>query len=191
MFKEESLTEADMILRAKQGSSEAFELLVQENASFVFNLALRLTQNPQEAEDLSQEVFVRVWKALPNFRLEARFSTWLYRIVANLCYDRLPKLRRELNAIEINTVINMQNDDQTRQPEHKLLSSEQSAELHDAIDHLPQSYRLLITLRHLQGMSYDDIAEVTGQPLGTVKSGIYRARNMLKERILAYESQPG
>lgn len=182
--------EEELVLLAQKGDQEAFAALVRWNAAYVFNLAFRLTKNRQEAEDLSQEAFVRVWKALPNFRAESRFRTWLYRIVSNLCYDRMPEIRRELSSIEIEKVIDLHSSPE-RRPESMLLSREEQADLHEAIDNLPQSYRLLITLRHLQEMSYDEISEATGQPLGTVKAGIHRARKMLKERITNYEIQPG
>jgi RNA polymerase sigma-70 factor (ECF subfamily) len=190
MFEVPEVDEDELVLLAKTGDQEAFAALVRQNAEYVFNLAYRLTKNREEAEDLSQEAFVRVWKALPNFRSEAQFRTWMYRIVTNLCYDRLPKLRRELALIEIDQVIEISSAPD-RKPEARLLSREMQAELYEVIDNLPQSYRLLITLRHLQGMSYDEIAEATGQPLGTVKAGIHRARKMLKERIVFYEIQPG
>ena len=182
--------ERTLVLQAQQGNQEAFAQLVRQHADYVFNLAFRLMKNREEAEDLSQEAFVRVWKALPNYRMEARFSTWLYRIVSNLCYDRLPKLRVELAAIDIDEVIEMQRAPE-RRTEERMMSREMQADLHRVIDSLPQSYRLLIALRHLQGFSYEEIAEVTGQPLGTVKAGIHRGRKILKERIQAYEIQPG
>ena len=176
-----------LVQRAKQGDEQAFEVLVNQNAQYVFNLAIRLVNNPAEAEDLAQEAFFRAWKSLPNYRVEARFRTWLYRIVTNLCYDRLPKLKRELSDMEIEGSIDLKEDDLG--PERSLLSMELEIELHSAIEELPESYRLLITLRHLQEMTYTEIAEVTGQPLGTVKTGIFRARQLLRKRIENYETR--
>ena len=163
--------------------------MIRENAQYVFNLALRVVQNPQEAEDIAQEAFLRVWKALPKFRAEAKFRTWLYRIVINLCYDRIPKIKKELAALEVDDEINV--PDERVKPERDLLSKELAVEVHTAIDSLPEGYRLLISLRHLQAMSYAEIAEVTGQPMGTVKTGIFRARQILKQRIEAYEQNHG
>ncbi|HKJ27713.1 MAG TPA: sigma-70 family RNA polymerase sigma factor, partial [Anaerolineales bacterium] len=113
--------EKALVLQAQNGDQEAFGALVRRNADYVFNLAFRLMKNREEAEDLSQEAFVRVWKALPNFRAEAKFRTWLYRIVTNLCYDRLPKLRHEFASIEIDQVVEMASSPD-RRPEQKLLS---------------------------------------------------------------------
>ena len=161
-------------------------MLVDTHAQFVYNLALRLVRNPQEAEDLSQEAFVRAWQAMPRFRADARFRTWLYRIVTNLCYDKLPRLRRELSLLDPDDTLDLPSGNKS--PEGQLLTKEMEKALHSKIDELPESYRLLITLRHLQEMTYAEIAEVTGQPLGTVKTGIFRARRLLREEIEKYEN---
>jgi RNA polymerase sigma-70 factor (ECF subfamily) len=179
--------ERQLIARAQKGDSAAFEALVNNHARYVYNLALRVVRDPHEAEDLSQEAFLRAWKALPSFRLEAQFSTWLYRIVTNLCYNRLPRLKKELNALTLEEGPGDWPDPHQR-VEPGLLSKEIETHLHRAIDDLPESYRLLITLRHLQGMSYADIAETTGLPLGTVKTGIHRARAHLREAVEAYRT---
>src|SRR3990172_256836 len=88
--------ESELVRRAQAGDTEAFDALVTEHQQFVYNLALRAVSDPHEAEDIAQEAFVRAWLALPNFRGQAQFRTWLYRIVTNLCYNRLPNLRRSL-----------------------------------------------------------------------------------------------
>jgi RNA polymerase sigma-70 factor (ECF subfamily) len=181
--------EKGLVQQAKQGDESAFEVLVHQNVQYVFNLAVRLVNDPSEAEDIAQEAFIRAWKALPNFRMEARFSTWLYRIVTNLCYDRLPNLKKELIALEIDETIDLPDD--FIKPESYLLSKELQEELYSAIGELPASYRLLITLRHLQEMSYAEIAEATMQPIGTVKTGIFRARQLLRQRIELYEARYG
>lgn len=181
------MQEKDLILQAKNGDVGAFEELVMQNAQYVYNLALRVTKDPHEAEDISQEVFIRVWKAIKNFRMESSFRTWLYRIVANQCYDRLPKLKQDLAALDPDEDIDLFAEDDL--PEATLMSGELRQHLHAAIDQLPEGYRLLITLRHLQEMSYAEIAEVTGQPLGTVKTGIHRARRQLYDKIKAYGTE--
>lgn len=176
-----STHERALIHRAQQGDTGAFEELVNQHSQFVYNLALRLLRDPQEAEDLAQEAFVRVWKALPNFRADARFTTWLYRIVTNLCYNRIPRLKEELEAADP--------DDRLQLPagnpsvETRLVRAELKSYLHEAIEALPDGYKLLITMRHLQGLSYQEIADSTGLPLGTVKTGIFRARRQLKEAL--------
>jgi RNA polymerase sigma-70 factor (ECF subfamily) len=173
--------ERQLIRRAQQGETAAFEALVQQHALFVYNLALRTLNDPQEAEDIAQEAFVRAWQALPQFQIRAQFHTWLYRIVTNLCYNRLPRLKRELAALDPAEEVVLL--DGRQGVERELLTAELGQQLFTAIDNLPQSYRLLITLRHLQELSYQEIAEVTEMPLGTVKTGIFRARQMLQERL--------
>jgi RNA polymerase sigma-70 factor (ECF subfamily) len=180
--------EAEIILRAKKGDQLAFEMLVHQNAQFVFNLALRVVQDHNEAEEIAQEAFIKVWKAFPKYRFEAQFRTWLYRIVVNLCYDRLPKIKKDLQALEVDDALVVEPNPPPT-PEKMIISKELRSDLHQAIQSLPEGYRLLVTLRHLQEMSYTEIAEVTGQPLGTVKAGIHRARAILKERIRKYETR--
>src|SRR5690349_513730 len=89
----------ELVRRAQTGDTEAFGALVLAHQAFVYNLAWRALDDPHEAEDVAQEAFVRAWLALPNFRAQAQFRTWLYRIVTNLCYNRLPRLRRDLTAL--------------------------------------------------------------------------------------------
>lgn len=177
--------ERQLIAQARRGDTAAFETLVTRYAPYVYNLALRTLNEPHEAENIAQEAFVRAWQALPRFREEARFTTWLYRIVTNLCYNRLPRLKTELAALEPDEAVRL--PDKQRHVERALLTQELRRQLHTAIDNLPDSYRLLIILRHLQGMSYAEIARVTEMPLGTVKTGIFRARRLLREALKQYE----
>ncbi len=181
--------ERELIRRAKQGETAAFETLVQQHASFVYNLALRTLNDAHEAEDVAQEAFVRAWQALPQFRVKAQFRTWLYRIVTNLCYNRLPQLKRELAALDPAEAVVL--SDGRQAVERELFTAELRQQIFTAIDNLPQSYRLLVTLRHLQGLSYQEIAEVTEMPLGTVKTGIFRARQMLQERLSEWRVASG
>lgn len=179
--------ERALVTRAQHGDTAAFELLVNNHAQLVYNLALRTLNDPHEAEHVAQEAFVRSWQSLPRFQGKSRYATWLYRIVTNLCYDRLPRLKRELAALETGTQVERQDD---RRPiESKLMTAETSTRLRQGIDLLPESYRLLINLRHLQGMTYAEIAEVTGMPLGTVKTGIFRARRTLRRMLASDENE--
>jgi len=149
---------------------------------FVYNLALRAMGNPEEAQDAAQEALLRAWQALPDFRGEAQFRTWLYRIVINLCYNRRPRLRREAAEISLE-----QNEDlftaSDPEPECVAEASERKALLQWAISQLPSSYRLLVMLRFQQDMSYEEIAEVMNLPLGTVKTGLFRARALLRQSL--------
>src|SRR3990172_5188260 len=144
--------ESELVRRAQAGDTEAFDALVTEHQQFVYNLALRALGDPHEAEDMAQEAFVRAWLALANFRGQAQFRTWLYRIVTNLCYNRLPKLRRDLTALGETEIREL--------PDHidiarQLETSETQKFLHAQIDALPESYRILISLRYQQELSYE------------------------------------
>ncbi len=170
-----------LIKNAQAGDASAFAALVNLHGTLVYNLALRTLNDPQEAEDVAQATFVRAWQALPRFRTESRLSTWLYRITTNLCYNRLPQMKRELAALDPDTDIDL--PDNRQDVEDVLLSAEMIEMVQTAVNQLPESYRLLITLRHMQGLSYAEITAVTNMPLGTVKTGIFRARRQLREML--------
>lgn len=136
---------------------------------------------------LTQETWLRVWRSLPAYRAEAKFTTWLYRIVTNLFYNHLPRLKQELAQLDPDDAA-LHLPDEHQHTEANLLSKELETHLHQAVQNLPPHYQLLITLRHLQDLSYTDIAQITGMPLGTVKTGIFRARQRLKTALKAYET---
>jgi RNA polymerase sigma-70 factor (ECF subfamily) len=161
-------------------------MLVVEHQTYVFNLALRVLGDEQEAEDVAQEAFVRAWQALPGFRGQSKFGTWIYRIVTNLCYTRLPKMRRELSAIGEEEIADHP-DPKTGKPGEGLENAERRAWLHRQIEELPESYRLLITLRYQRNLPYEEIASITRLPMGTVKTGLFRAKERLRSALEMYE----
>ena len=181
--------ERELVARARAGDLEAFGALVLEHQQFVFNLAWRALGDEHEAQDAAQEAFVRVWQALPNFRGQAAFRTWLYRIVTNLCYSRLPRLRQQLAALGDLEMTSMPDETQL-DPAAETEAAEQRAFLWRQIDALPESYRLLVMLRYQQGLPYEEIATVLSLPLGTVKTGLFRARARLREALRAFEESP-
>jgi RNA polymerase sigma-70 factor (ECF subfamily) len=178
---QEATAEPALVRRAGRGDAAAFETLVKMHGPYVYNLALRTLGDSAEAEDLSQEAFLRAWRTLPTFRAEAKFRTWLYRVVINLCYNRIPALRREMAALEIDETVELAEPD--RPLDGHMLERESWERVHRAVDRLPATYKLLIDLRHLQQMSYAEIASVTGMPLGTVKTGIHRGRKRLRQSL--------
>jgi RNA polymerase sigma-70 factor (ECF subfamily) len=128
---------------------------------------------------------VRAWLGLPNFRGQSQFRTWLYRIVTNLCYNRLPDLRRELTSLGDDCLDNMACDEVLNiNSADSLEAREQRANLHHAIEQLSESYRLLVTLRYQQELSYEEIVAVVNLPLGTVKTGLFRAKERLRQTLL-------
>ncbi len=180
-----ALDEPMLIQHAQAGDADAFGGLVLLHQDFVYGLALRVLRDPAEAEDLAQEAFVRAWLGLPNFRGQSQFRTWLYRIVTNLCYNRLPGLRRELTLLGDDCLDNMVCDEVLNiNPADSLEAREQRLALHHAIEQLPDSYRLLVTLRYQQELSYEEIVAVVNLPLGTVKTGLFRAKERLRQTLL-------
>jgi len=175
-----------LVRRAQAGDAEAFSALVLEHQQFVYNLALRVVGDADEAEDLAQEAFVRAWLAVPNFRGQARFRTWLYRIITNLCCNRLPRLRRDLLALGDEEAADRPGEPEG-DPASSVEADERRAFLHREIAALPESYRLVVSLRYQQEMSYDEIAVALSLPVGSVKTGLFRARARLREALRKFE----
>jgi RNA polymerase sigma-70 factor (ECF subfamily) len=175
-----------LVARARGGDLAAFEQLVRQHQRYVFNLAYRVLGDYAEAEDVAQEAFVRAWRGLPDFRGEAHFATWLYRIVHNLCLNRLPGLQRDLLQVEMAEGLIADTPDS---PSGRFEAREQIEFLHAELEHLPEKYRLVLTLRYLQNLSYDEIAATLDLTLGTVKTHIHRARQLLTERLRRWDEQ--
>ncbi len=180
--------ETTLIQKAQKGDHEAFAALVDEHQRYVYNLALRVVKDENEALDLAQETFVRAWTALPNFKGQSQFRTWLYRIVTNLCYNRLPNLRRSLNDLGDDVMENIPEADSTLDnPAHEFETNETRSYLYRAIENLDENYRLLLTMRYQNELSYDEIAATLNLPLGTVKTGIFRAKAQLRTALANLE----
>lgn len=175
-----------LIQKAQKGDPTAFEALVNEHQHYVYNLALRIVKDENEALDLAQETFVRAWTALPNFKGQSQFRTWLYRIVTNLCYNRLPNLRRSLNDLGDDVMEDIP-EPHFETPLQTLELNETKQYLQDAITALDSNYQLLITLRYQNELSYEEIASTLNLPLGTVKTGIFRAKEQLRKSLAQLE----
>lgn len=178
--------EQPLIRRAQKGDQDAFAALVDEHQRYIYNLAFRILKDENEALDLTQETFVRAWTALPNFKGQSQFRTWLYRIATNLCYNRLPNLRRSLNDLG-DDVMEEIPESTFDNPAHEFESGETRTHLYSAIDSLDANYKLLITLRYQNELSYDEIASTLNLPLGTVKTGIFRAKEQLRRSLARLE----
>ena len=176
--------ERDLVQRAQEGDSGAFGKLVEAHQVFAYNVALRAVDNSQDAEDIVQEAFMRAWRSLAGFRVDARFRTWLYRIVVNLCYSRLPQIRRDVIRLEgSNGQVTIPDRSLEGDPEARLEDQQLLAFIQERIRSLPGQYQILLLLRHHQDCSYKEIAEIMDLPLGTVKTGIHRARKTLKQVV--------
>jgi RNA polymerase sigma-70 factor, ECF subfamily len=162
-----------LVRRAKRGDQFAFERLVEPHMQRIYTLAARVLGSRDEAADAVQEALLRAWLALPKFRGDARFSTWLYRIVVNAAHDVRARRRDETLAEPPEPV-----DHRDRFADQEL-----SGQLQRALDQLDESYRVAVVLYDVLGCSYAEIAEMTGVPEGTVKSRIFRGRTELAERL--------
>jgi len=182
-----SESEKHLLERAKKGDIAAFELLVEGYQKKAFNIAYRMLGNYDDANDLVQETFIRIFKSIKNFKEQSSFSTWVYRITTNVCLDELRK-RKNKNFVSIDEDIKLDDSDVKRQiesdaptPEETLERKEIKKIVGDAIGELSEEHRLVVVLRDIQGFSYEEIARITKCPEGTVKSRINRARQALKE----------
>lgn len=185
--------EADLIRRLQQRDEKAFVLCVRTYQDKVYGLIYRMLGNHAEAQDVAQEVFVTVFKSIDSFRGESKLSTWLYRIAANHCKNRIKYLRRR--AHKTTTELDAQAERALQSTSGSTLGEGQAgpaevlegAQLEQivqrAIGKLEEEHRLLLLLRDIEEMSYEEIMQVTGLPEGTVKSRLHRARQALKEEI--------
>ena len=182
------LTDRQLIERVKQGDKAAFDLLVLKYQQRITNLISRFVRNPADAMDVSQETFLKAYRALPNFRGESEFYTWIYRIAVNTAKNYLAvQSRRPLEAgQDISEIEQIEGDNALKDqatPENMLLRDELQATVIKAIENLPPDLQMAITLREIEGLSYDEIAGVMECPIGTVRSRIFRAREAIDNQL--------
>jgi len=183
--------EVDQLLveRAQRGDRRAFDLLVEKYQRKLARLLSRLIRDPGEVEDVTQEAFVKAYRALPSFRGESAFYTWLYRIGINTAKNYLVAMGRRAPTstdVEAEEAEGYEGGEQLRDintPESLLLSKEIGATVNAAIEDLPEELRSAIQLRELEGMSYEEIAKLMDCPIGTVRSRIFRAREAIAEKL--------
>jgi len=183
--------EADQILveRVQQGDKQAFGLLVAKYQRRLMRLIARLVRDPAEVEDVAQEAFIKAYRALPGFRGESAFYTWLYRIGINTAKNYLvSKGRRAPTTTEFDSeeAENYDDGEQLRDnntPERLLMSKQIGATVNAAMEALPEDLKNAIVLREIDGMSYEEIAQIMDCPIGTVRSRIFRAREAISEKL--------
>ncbi|SMC73163.1 RNA polymerase sigma factor [Papillibacter cinnamivorans] len=174
-----------LVLEARQGSQEAFEQLVKLHEKRIYNLALRMAGNPEDAGELAQEAFLSAWRGLPAFKMECSFGTWLYRLASNACIDFLRKEKRR-RVVSMTAVSEEDEEYQTEypdlrySPETELERREILDEIQRGLDSLSVEHRQILVMRELDSMTYAEIAEVLKLEEGTVKSRISRARVQLR-----------
>jgi RNA polymerase sigma-70 factor (ECF subfamily) len=181
-----SREDAKRIERCLRGEERAFEELLDKYKKPVFSICLRMVKNYDDAEDLAQEVFIRTFSVLDRYDPSYPFSSWLYRITSNLCIDHIR--RRRDGVLSLDQPVQGRNGEMSRQmpsrdvkPDRNVESREMMEVLEEAIHTLPEHYRVIVILRHQEQLSYEEISDNLGIPLGTVKARIHRARNMIKD----------
>jgi RNA polymerase sigma-70 factor (ECF subfamily) len=184
----DSVTDQQLIERIKRGEKSAFDLLVLKYQQRIINLVSRFVRNPTDALDVTQEAFIKAYRALPNFRGESAFYTWMYRIAVNTAKNHLAvQSRRPFEAEQdISEIEQIEGDNALKEyatPENLLLRDELQARVINAIDNLPNDLQMAITLREVEGLSYDEIATVMECPIGTVRSRIFRAREAIDSQL--------
>jgi RNA polymerase sigma-70 factor, ECF subfamily len=186
-----------LVQRAQAGDREALSALVESQQTYVYSIAMSLMHNPADASDMTQEAFIRLLRSLGTYRGETKFTTWLYRLVTNICLDGLRRRGRAVDSLDEPTSTGGGEDGQSvgerladhdrwAQPEEKLELRESASEVRRALAGLPAPQRLALTLHYFEDMRYEDIAEIMSLPLNTVKSHIRRG----KERLAVVLSSP-
>jgi len=178
-----------LVERVQRGDKRAFELLVSKYQRKIFRLLSRLIRDPAEIEDVAPEAFIKAYRALPNFRGESAFYTWLYRIAINTAKNHLVAQGRRApttTETEVEDAENFDDADQLRDyntPDAMLLSRQVGEAVNRAIEKLPEDLRTAVVLRELEGLSYEEIAEAMNCPIGTVRSRIFRAREAIASEL--------
>ncbi|MCP4647040.1 MAG: sigma-70 family RNA polymerase sigma factor [bacterium] len=179
--------EDELILHSKDGNLDAFNQLIEMYQLPVYNIALRMLGTPQDAEDTTQDVFVQAWKALHSFR-GTNFKAWLFRIASNSCTDVL-RSKRGRKADSLDAIFPEYNPlpSSTESPEEHVLKEEVGQLIARQLLYLSEDQRLVITLADLQGLSYEEVAQITDASLGTVKSRLNRGRANLRDLLLKHK----
>jgi RNA polymerase sigma-70 factor (ECF subfamily) len=188
---------AELIQRAQRGEPEALTQLVLTQQHYVYSIAMSVLKDPDDAADLSQEAFMRLFRALPQYNGESRFTTWLYRLVVNLGRDELRRRGRQVplapavaDGEEQDVLSSVADDDRWAAPDLALDSRELRDDVRRALAQLEEHYRVVLTLYYFEDMKYTDIAEVLGLPLNTIKSHIRRGKERLAAILEAQEQPP-
>lgn len=182
-------TDLLLVERVRNGDKRAFELLMEKYRRKIGRLLSRMVRDPEEVEDIAQETFIKAYRALPQFRGDAAFYTWLYRIAVNTAKNYLAARNR--NMLTVSDVVGDDEEGSEERyaapdintPDAQLLSKQIAYAVNEAVEALPEELRTAITLREIEGMSYEDIANFMGCPIGTVRSRIFRAREAIAAKL--------
>ena len=187
--------EEKIIKQLKNGDFSNYDKIVDSYKNRVFGMAYKFTNDYDETQDLAQEVFLKIYRQIKNFRGDSKLSTWIYRISVNTCLDWKKKKMR-IKSINFSNMVNEENKDQTigikddsPLPDEIILQDEDQRIVHDLIYELSDKYKTVLIMYHFNEMSYEDIAKALNVPQRTVETRLYRARRMLKDKISKISAQ--
>ncbi|MES2996203.1 MAG: sigma-70 family RNA polymerase sigma factor [Verrucomicrobiota bacterium] len=186
---DDSADDHALMARVAAGDHHAFRLLVERHQNAVVGTTAKMLGNASEAEDIAQQVFLRVWKHARRYKPDAKFTTYLFTITRNLVFNETRRLgrKREVSANELEDNINFQPEDPPeKQPGEIVLQAELQSAVDQAITSLPESQRMAVVLRRYEQVSYEEIAEILGTSVSSVKSLLFRARTTLREALQRY-----
>ena len=183
-----NLLDAELVKRVQAGDKKAFDILVQRYQHKVVNLISRFVSDQTECYDIAQDAFIKAYRAIGNFRGDSQFYTWLYRITANTAKNHLASRARKSPSysVDVDDAEHYEGESGLKEyttPENLLLTDEIEKTVFQAIEVLPEDLRSAITLREIEGLSYEEIAEVMNCPIGTVRSRIFRARDAIDKEL--------
>ena len=193
MVSKKEPTDKQLVERVKRGDKRAFDVLILKYQHKIIGLVGRYLRDQDEVKDVTQESFIKAYRALPSFRGDSAFYTWLYRIAINTAKNQLVSRSRRPPDTDIdvddgefqdNSAVLRDNES----PEDVLATGQMEVVIYGAIDDLPEELKVAVTLREFEGLSYDEIAEVMRCPVGTVRSRIFRAREAIEKKIAAIEN---
>jgi RNA polymerase sigma-70 factor (ECF subfamily) len=185
-----------LIDKIKKGDVESFNILVEKYQKQVFNIAYRFVGNYEDANDIAQETFLKVYRSIKSFRKEASFKTWLYHITTNVCKDELRK-KKKTKLVSLDAPVSgndgqefeRQFESSVLSPEEKYAIKEEQKFVQKIINSLPEDYRIVLVFRELQELSYQEISDILNCSIGTVKSRLNRGRKQLKEKMISHLEQ--
>ena len=178
-FADARAADHELVIKALRGDADAFASLVERYDRAVYHLAYRTMRDQEEAKDVTQEAFFKAFRSLRTFKPGAKFSTWIFAITYHACCDRLNR-RKRYSDEEL-----PERADPARGPADSVIAADEARRLRNAIAALPEKYRTVVTLYHLQGRQYDEIANVLAMPVGTVKTHLFRAKEQLRRLLIA------